>query len=70
MKNLNEWLESVQVTEISDYENKVNNNGLTAVIGWFGVSTDHDGGFIAYFRDEKDAFAYRLDYINTKINRN
>jgi len=36
--------------------------------GWYGVSVDDEGGIIAYFRDEVDAYRYRLDYINRKLN--
>lgn len=67
-RNLDDWLEAVQVQEIDSYINEANRNGLRAVIGWYGVSTDDDGGLIAYFRDETDAFRFRLDYINRKMN--
>jgi len=35
--------------------------------GWYAVATDDDG-IIAYFFKEKDAFRFRLDYINKQLN--
>lgn|ERR1700741_4400127 len=35
--------------------------------GWLAVS--NNTGIVAYFADEKDAHAYRLDKINTILNR-
>jgi hypothetical protein len=35
---------------------------------WFGVSTDSDGGIIAYFAKETDAFAFRMAIINRLLN--
>jgi hypothetical protein len=67
-RNLDEWLEAVSVHQVDSYLNETNKNGLNALIDWYGVSTDDDGGIIAYFRDEKDAFRFRLDYINRKLN--
>lgn len=59
-RNLDEWLEAVSVHEPCD--------GVNGPWGWHGVSDDDDGGFIAYFRNEVDAFRFRLDYINRKMN--
>jgi hypothetical protein len=35
---------------------------------WYAVSTDDAGGIIAHFKYENDAFRFRLDYINNRIN--
>ncbi len=35
--------------------------------GWYAVS--NNDGIIAYFGKEEDAFAFRLDKINTILNR-
>ncbi|RDJ35733.1 MAG: hypothetical protein DWQ19_13020 [Crenarchaeota archaeon] len=36
-------------------------------LGWYGVSTGNEGT-IAYFKKESDAFRFRLDLINLKLN--
>jgi len=35
---------------------------------WYAVSSDEFGGIFAYFQHENDAFRFRLDYINRKLN--
>jgi hypothetical protein len=35
---------------------------------WYAVSTDEDGGVIAFFAREVDAFAFRLAIINRLLN--
>ena len=67
MKNsLDYWLDEISVIEIDNSVNEANKNGLTAIIGWFGVI--NESGIIAYFGKENDAFRFRLDYINRKLN--
>lgn len=66
--SLDQWLDAVSVHGIDDYHNEVNGGQLGGVLGWYGVSTDDAGGIIAYFNNENDAFHYRLDYINRKLN--
>lgn len=61
MTDLSEWLEAVQVMAPYMWENK---NGP---VGWYAVVNDDDG-IIAYFANEPDAFRFRLDYINRKLN--
>lgn len=34
--------------------------------GWYAVCNEE--GIIAYFEDETDAFRFRLDYINRRLN--
>ena len=60
MKNLEQWLEDIQVQEITI------NNKIPNLIGWFAVVNKK--GIIAYFGKEKHAFKFRLDYINNKMN--
>lgn len=36
-------------------------------IGWWAVGND-DQGLIAYFKNEQDAFRFRLDQINRTLN--
>jgi hypothetical protein len=62
MKDLDTMLEEVSVHAPGMWENDEGPKD------WWAVSTDEDGGIIAYFRDEADAFRYRLDYINRKLN--
>lgn len=59
-RDLNDWLEAVQVISPHMWENE------TGPVGWFAVS--NDDGIIAYFGQEVDAFRFRLDYINRKMN--
>lgn len=35
---------------------------------WYAVSTNEHGGIIAYFQFYADAYRWRLDYINRKLN--
>lgn len=62
--SLDELLEQVQVQEIEEDCAELNNN--MGLIGWFGVVNDE--GIIAYFGEERDAFRFRLDYINQILN--
>lgn len=62
--SLDELLDEVQVQEIDEEVSEINNTN--GIIGWFGVANDK--GIIAYFGDERDAFRFRLDYINQILN--
>jgi hypothetical protein len=61
MKTLDELLEDWSVLEPGLWKNE------TGPEGWYAVA--NDDGIIAYFRDEKDAFAFRLDKINQILNK-
>lgn len=65
-KDLDYWLDNITVTEVDDYHNEVNDYKLSGVLGWFYVADDT--GVIAYFGKENDAFHFRLDLINRKLN--
>jgi hypothetical protein len=60
-KNLDELLEDVAVDFPGVWQND------TGPKDWYAVSTADDG-IIAYFYSEADAFRFRLDYINRKLN--
>lgn len=59
---LDEWLEAVTVHDPYMWEND------TGPKDWYAVSSDEYGGIFAYFRDMVDAYRFRLDYINRKLN--
>lgn len=59
-KNIEKLLEEWSVHEPGSWKND------TGPENWYAVSNDE--GIIAYFRDEKDAFAYRLNKINQILN--
>lgn len=61
-KSLDEMLEEVSVHDPGMWEND------DGPADWFAVSTDEHGGIIAYFQFEKDAYRFRLDWINRKLN--
>ena len=65
--DLEEWLEAVQVGDIPDTDES-NEPAVKYLQGWYSVSTDDDGGIVAYFRDEEDAYRFRFDYINGQMN--
>ncbi len=60
-KTLEELLEDWSVMEPGLWENEAGPKD------WFAVA--NTDGIVAYFRDEKDAFAYRLDKINQYLNK-
>lgn len=62
-KSLEELLEEIQVHFPGQWENE-NSKTLGE---WFAVS--NDVGIIAYFGEESFAFAFRLDYINSILNK-
>jgi hypothetical protein len=59
MKDLDEWLEAVQVMAPYMWENDA------GPVGWHAVCSDD--GIIAYFSSGVDAFRFRLDYINRQL---
>ena len=68
MRNILDWLDAVQVGDIPDDTEEAQQPATKYLDGWSAVSTDDDGGIIAFFRDEADACRFRLDYINGKMN--
>ena len=63
MKTLDELLEKWTVLSPYSWENE---NSKT--LGhWYAVA--NDSGIVAYFGNESDALAFRLDKINTELNR-
>lgn len=64
---LDSLLEKFQVDIVDDHINETNGGGLTAVLGWYYVSTDDDG-IIAYFMNESDALRFRISEINRILN--
>lgn len=65
MKDLNWWLESTDVIEV-DLEHRLINKGFDNLNTWYYFANEE--GVTAYFRDEKDALSFRLNYINNKLN--
>lgn len=63
-KDLNYLLEEISVMPVDDLDNHADNPFLQ---GWYAVTDDQ--GIVAYFGEEMDAFTYRLDYINSILNR-
>ena len=59
---LDDWLDAVSVHAPGMWDND------TGPASWYAVSSDIEGGIVAYFRDEVDALCWRLDYINRKLN--
>ena len=60
MKTLTDYLEEIAV------EHPVINAEMHHVSNWHPVSDEF--GIIAYFASESDAYRFRLDLINRKIN--
>jgi hypothetical protein len=60
--DLDDWLEAVSVHSPGMWHND------KGPLDWYAVSVDDEGGIVAYFRDETDAYRFRLDYINRKMN--
>lgn len=61
MTKLDNLLESVFVLDPGVWANDIGPKD------WYAVGTDDDG-VIAYFFRESDAYRFRLDYINRKLN--
>lgn len=59
---LDDWLDAVSVHAPAMWENEL------GPVGWYAVSVDDEGGIVAYFRDSTDAYRFRLDYINRRLN--
>ena len=53
--------------EVDDHHNECNDGKLAGVLGWWLVGDSEQGG-IAYFAHKTDAFRFRLDLINQKLN--
>lgn len=65
-KDLNELLEVVSVMETTlQWKDEV--TGEVNDMFLYGVVTDNEG-FVAYFPNEKEAFRYRLSFINRVLN--
>lgn len=60
-KTLSKLLDEWQVHGPGQWENK------RGPLDFYAVS--NEGGIIAYFQHEQDAFAFRLDKINSILNR-
>ena len=60
-KTLEELLEDWSVLPPGTWENK------SGPQDWYAVC--NDDGIVAYFAKEQDAFIFRLDKINTELNR-
>ena len=59
-KTLDELCDDISVMEPGMWENDQGPDG------WFAVT--NTDGIIAYFGNERDAFRFRLDYINRILN--
>lgn len=66
-RDLDEWLEEVSVHGPEDRDNAVEAGNTGWPDGWWAVS-DPDLGIVGYFLRETDAFRFRLDWINRKLN--
>ena len=65
---LEELLEDVTVGDVDEHHIQVNSTSLgPGMLGWFYVASG-DYGVLAYFPAETNAFRYRLDVINQKLN--
>ena len=58
-KSLEELLDAVSVHDAPPWSDMTE---------WLGVSTDADGGIIAYFAKPEHAYAFRLFLINAMLN--
>jgi len=61
-KDLDYWLEEIAVLAPGMWYN----NTFDTIGDWYAVSDTI--GIIAYFEKEVDAYRFRLDYINRKLN--
>lgn len=61
-RNLEFYLDSISVHAPGMWENDQGPKG------WYAVSDDDDGGIIAYFQNETDAYRYRMRRISDKLN--
>lgn len=62
IKDLQYYLEEVSVMGPGVWENEMSD----ILYNWYAVADET--GIIAYFGNEVDAFRFRLDYINRKLN--
>jgi len=70
--DLDSLLEEISVMQCSDMMDDFSVDSdmynLNRILSnWFAVCSDL--GIIAYFSNEADAFAFRLDYINSILNK-
>lgn len=63
---IDDLLEEYSVMEVDDMMNEANDGKLTGIMGWWAVVDDN--GAYAYFGKEEDAFRFRLDEINRRLN--
>lgn len=61
-RNLTELLEDISVHDPGMWENE------DGPVDWYAVSTEEAGGVVAYFVHQVDAYRFRLDLINRKLN--
>lgn len=71
VKDLDYWLDEVSVMRCSDMVDDFSKGDdmhtlNTLIKDWYAVVNEE--GIIAYFGRENDAFRFRLDYINRKLN--
>ena len=67
-KDLGYYLEEISVLEPGMWDNLFvdENDGGRQLKDWYAVCNTK--GIIAYFGNGTDAFRFRLDYINRKLN--
>lgn len=64
--SIEKLLDEVFVLDPGMWQNEHSNGTIK---DWYAVATDEHGGIIAYFQFETDAYRFRLDYINRKLNQ-
>jgi hypothetical protein len=63
---LDSMCDLISVGDVDDHHNESNGGKLSGILGWCFV--DDSERVIAYFANETDAFRFRLDLINQKLN--
>jgi hypothetical protein len=63
---LDDLLEQIVVSD--DVKSARESGNTSMPDGWFGVSDERSGGYIAYFANEEDAYGFRLWLINARLN--
>jgi hypothetical protein len=63
---LDDWLDAVTVHDPDGRKDTPNPKNWPK--DWWGVSAADQGGILAYFANETDAYRFRLDYINHRMN--
>jgi len=64
--DLDDLLERISVMSPGQLEPDIDHGTADHPRGWRGVVNEY--GVIAYFGDENEAFRYRLDLINRRLN--